>query len=401
MRIEVLIGNDDPVIYPINTQKMTLGASENCDIIVPDDGVSRKHLVILSEGDNYFVVDQGSTNGSFINESRLVPGRKVEFTSFFPLRLGGNVIVSLLSDDDNFVNNKAPEILQPKEPHHRDEVDRDESSSTKIFSLSSQHKATTEKLIRSRNQKRSAIGKKKPEIINKKPIKSKKKEFNVIPYVGILIVVAGAYFNYQMLEERVPEVPISVVGEVAKRVPEKAVESLRKEINLVPKGDLIDVESYKTLINDIKCATDIEKYLCDHFPGASGNVFGVVQVGLTANILVNGIPYFEEAQQYVKKPSDDSSIAVKKYEDLLGDTAIYLYLLRMNRNINQEMLKDLNLSVAFFKGDAENRQVFRVLSIRPIVFQMLENAVVDRNLINIKVGGAAALTVTKSLYRTY
>jgi pSer/pThr/pTyr-binding forkhead associated (FHA) protein len=68
MRIEILVdGSEEPQIYPINKQKLVLGSGETCDVIIPSEQISRKHLIIAAEGDSYFVIDQGSTNGSFIN----------------------------------------------------------------------------------------------------------------------------------------------------------------------------------------------------------------------------------------------------------------------------------------------------------------------------------------------
>src|SRR5690606_19797388 len=113
MRLEILVGSDDPIIYPINSAKMTLGSAETCDVIISAEGISRRHLTVIAEDDQYFVIDQGSTNGSFINEERLVPGRRVEFTSFFPVRLGDNTLLSLISDDENEL--REPLVLPPRE----------------------------------------------------------------------------------------------------------------------------------------------------------------------------------------------------------------------------------------------------------------------------------------------
>ena len=101
MRLEVLVVNGDVQVFPLNRPKIIIGSGESSDIVLKTEGVSRKHVFVLVEDDQYYVVDQGSTNGTFINEERLQPGKKVEFTSFFPVRLGENVLLTLLSDDES------------------------------------------------------------------------------------------------------------------------------------------------------------------------------------------------------------------------------------------------------------------------------------------------------------
>src|SRR5665647_2055045 len=110
MRIEILLGSDDPIIYPLNKPKLIIGSDPACDIVIPGVSVSRKHLVIETERDTFYAIDQGSSNGSYLNEERLVPGRKVEFTSFFPIRLGDNILITLLSNEEseNSLNANIP-----------------------------------------------------------------------------------------------------------------------------------------------------------------------------------------------------------------------------------------------------------------------------------------------------
>ena len=100
MRIEITVEGQEPVTHKITKEKTLLGAGSDCDILVEAEGLSRKHVIILAEGDQFFVVDQGSTNGVFINEERLVPGQRASFTSFFPVRLGAHVTIALLSDEE-------------------------------------------------------------------------------------------------------------------------------------------------------------------------------------------------------------------------------------------------------------------------------------------------------------
>lgn len=59
---------------PLNRKKLIIGVAEGCDIVLPRDaGVSRVHAKIyFNEKDRQFYVqDQGSSNGTYLNEVRL------------------------------------------------------------------------------------------------------------------------------------------------------------------------------------------------------------------------------------------------------------------------------------------------------------------------------------------
>ncbi len=54
--------------------KCVIGRHRDCDMMIPDDTVSRRHAVITVEEDGYYVEDLGSSNGTFVN------GREVKRT---------------------------------------------------------------------------------------------------------------------------------------------------------------------------------------------------------------------------------------------------------------------------------------------------------------------------------
>ena len=62
--------------FTLSDEPMTIGRSHDADIVVVDDGISRRHAVIgRDENDAYYVKDLGSTNGLFINGDRIVQGQ--------------------------------------------------------------------------------------------------------------------------------------------------------------------------------------------------------------------------------------------------------------------------------------------------------------------------------------
>jgi hypothetical protein len=53
----------------------TIGRSPDCGIFLDDVTVSRKHAVLVERDGGFFVEDQGSLNGTFVNRKRVESGQ--------------------------------------------------------------------------------------------------------------------------------------------------------------------------------------------------------------------------------------------------------------------------------------------------------------------------------------
>jgi len=68
--------------WPLSKELIVIGRNDGCDVMVPDPGLSRRHAEIRREGDEWVVIDLGSTNGTEINgvritRHRLTPGDRL------------------------------------------------------------------------------------------------------------------------------------------------------------------------------------------------------------------------------------------------------------------------------------------------------------------------------------
>ncbi|MCL2336236.1 MAG: DUF3662 and FHA domain-containing protein [Firmicutes bacterium] len=57
--------------YVLQGNFTVIGRRETCDICLADAGISRKHAVIARFGSQYVIIDQASSNGTYVNGSRV------------------------------------------------------------------------------------------------------------------------------------------------------------------------------------------------------------------------------------------------------------------------------------------------------------------------------------------
>lgn len=50
---------------------LLIGRRADCDVVVRDTTVSRRHAAVMLFGDSWFILDHGSTNGTWVNERRI------------------------------------------------------------------------------------------------------------------------------------------------------------------------------------------------------------------------------------------------------------------------------------------------------------------------------------------
>lgn len=67
--------------------KMTIGRSSDCTIVIDNRLVSRVHASVQKIKDDFFLKDEGSTNGTFLNNEK-IPNDK-----FLKLKMGDTITV--------------------------------------------------------------------------------------------------------------------------------------------------------------------------------------------------------------------------------------------------------------------------------------------------------------------
>ena len=77
--------------WPLDKDRLLIGRGPDCDIVLPDRVVSRRHACIDRRDGGYFIVDDGSKNGTFVNGQpvteprRLIDGDEIQVALRFRL----------------------------------------------------------------------------------------------------------------------------------------------------------------------------------------------------------------------------------------------------------------------------------------------------------------------------
>jgi pSer/pThr/pTyr-binding forkhead associated (FHA) protein len=65
--------SDAPPKITFDAPRVVIGRGEGCEVRLPDPSVSHRHASIRQRGTEYIVVDEGSTNGTFVGPVLLTP----------------------------------------------------------------------------------------------------------------------------------------------------------------------------------------------------------------------------------------------------------------------------------------------------------------------------------------
>lgn len=66
------------MIYPLDVAQTTIGRKPFNSIVLPPSGVSKTHCTITGEGGRFFLADNESTNGAFVNGRQFASGTRLQ-----------------------------------------------------------------------------------------------------------------------------------------------------------------------------------------------------------------------------------------------------------------------------------------------------------------------------------
>ena len=90
--ISILTGPNKNQDFEIEKDTILIGRSNENDIKLRDGNVSRTHLKVFREQEQYFIMDLESKNGTYINNEQAVPNSKIMITEPTPILIGTSVL---------------------------------------------------------------------------------------------------------------------------------------------------------------------------------------------------------------------------------------------------------------------------------------------------------------------
>ena len=264
MYLEIVIESQKPLIYLLNKPEIYIGSLTTNDIVVGSTGISRKHVKILVQDKSFFIIDQGSTNGTYINNERIAPGKRFEFTPSESIRLGEHVFLNL--------THERGELLSPLQdssvPVRKVTI---ENEKTQVISLKALEAAKNKK-----------VEKKRDDLLNKrileaKKLKEQKDSYKKIAKVllimfGIVVAIkySGVFTSDKFNKKFFPK------KELAKEI---VFEGLEEEADFkIQSNFLITKDEMLIHFATPKCLEVEESYFCNRIPSLKEAPSGVLKV---------------------------------------------------------------------------------------------------------------------------
>jgi pSer/pThr/pTyr-binding forkhead associated (FHA) protein len=95
----------DELCIQKQTNRLLIGRSSDCNMIIDQEGISRHHAQI-KQGVFYYVQDLESLNGSYLNNKRILPGNTYKLNSGDKLRFNKVEIEIVFRIDEEIVKKK-------------------------------------------------------------------------------------------------------------------------------------------------------------------------------------------------------------------------------------------------------------------------------------------------------
>ena len=126
-KLFVLSGPEKGLTYDLKEQVIFVGRAPDNHVRLKERHVSRRHLKILRKGGRYFIEDLRSTNGTYIRDKQIVPGKVFEVREGVPIGVG-NVFLSLGKEYKRNVTSLQKSVDPTSPLNDTTEMDRPKTS---------------------------------------------------------------------------------------------------------------------------------------------------------------------------------------------------------------------------------------------------------------------------------
>lgn len=386
MRLEIIIDDDQPLFFPF-TNKVTIGSDPACEIVIEHPEVSRRHASAFPEDERFFIVDQGSKNGTYLNDERLIPGKKTEFTSFFPVRLGKSILISLISDEE--ISERTSPGIEIPIPSTPKTSTRNQDATT-LVSLKDLQAAKTETMAKKRAAvRKTQAGKEAPG--KKKPAPKKKKKISSSQIMALLIVAAAGAYQYSLKEDApTTDAPVST-GPL--KTPESKKAPVEAEEKIIPtSADLLLKK-----LSSKGCESEAEKAICSRIPDLRHLSISDNSV----DIIVEAAPTYEAAAAILKEFTDKSG--APPFDQESKEVALIMaadFFTKYLVSFPAKNYPDSVITVAFVFRKGEIETFLTIAAYKVKTLASLNVVLTPQQLYEIRTGGPGGIGFTSKFFST-
>jgi pSer/pThr/pTyr-binding forkhead associated (FHA) protein len=333
MRLEVQIGESDPVIYLIDNQDVYLGAKDTNDIVIKSPEISGKHIKVSFQENLWFLTDMGSTNGTYVNDERLIPGRRVEFPPNEIVMLGHQVSLRMLAK----VTTEKNQDVALKSPPYQTESPAPpaktipekkpamaNSDKTRVISLKEMQKAQK---LREAKKKQKILEKKREE---SKRIRAEKSALKRVSIIAAAWLIAGAIL--QMGWKHIPGMMKKAYG------PQKAgVDRVLMDGSTDDQQEAFSIDPEKLNVRPMllealkkpKCNTRQENVFCSKLEEYQHANSGVIELNDDLAFYVEEKPWMQKARDFLLNHHPEQDLPKEERsldEEAVRKLAIILFM---------------------------------------------------------------------------
>jgi pSer/pThr/pTyr-binding forkhead associated (FHA) protein len=324
MYLKVKAGDKDAVIYELSSSDFFIGSGSVAHLVILDPGVSKKHLRLFMDEDSWFAIDQGSTNGSFFENEKLIPGKVQEIELDKELKLGHQVYITLLETaSDALPIPSSHEVLKEQAASKKSDEDKTQIISLEDFKAA---KALAEK------QKKRELQRKKAAQLKKKQEDQNKIARSVL--VFLVVIAAGIYVNKVWNSKKSKVKKDTIVNKIKTKM--KSDQEIDTDLlgYRISRSSLISRNRINGMKNTVKCTDpNILRYCTRGGQFLGGQLDG-------DNLILF---------------ADEKSWAKKVFTDFGKNEALFrkvLFLLALKREFSQfSNFEKMNVFLAFYKID--------------------------------------------------
>ena len=245
MKISIKLPSGSTIDGSVPKNVVTIGRSNKADFVVNDESLSRVHCQVDLVNGQFFITDLGSSNGVYVDGTRLEKHQKHPFSTYVQLMIGP-LECSIQDDDQGMQLEDSPSNNLSIESHSSSSITKERRAHPSILKQNSKIKS-----------------------------KSKKPNNSVVLFAVFAIVLLGIYITTTKKEAtRDFNSEISVT-------PEPIIKKIVNEKPLVP-NDFSSKDLY--VANESKKSCTNDDSICNEFQLTSENQEGVFTQGVEVYI---------------------------------------------------------------------------------------------------------------------